>query len=252
MGSEGSPSGPFLCKMGPMRNFLLFLLALWIPRFALSIETPSSPPTEKGPEIQGYVLDRPYAPPTWDTGTELGSFWLGSQHYWMGLNAGRHVGECLFVQTDTCQQYLDGLFGIAGRESYTHYMLAPSLRFQYVNFPKRWATHFRILAGTLYSIEPGQTRWMGMAGVGAGLTTVLHDKVDLRIEGRLGVSPLMSWSVVFVSLQFKLDKVVADFAEKLKDFGVGTATTLGKDLGQVIDKAGEATGVKGQGKPSKP
>src|SRR4051812_27007172 len=91
-----------------------------------------------------YVLRVPYVPLKWDYGFELGNYSTLQNNYWLGVNVGRQLGTCIFTESQTCQQYLDGIVGLGGRESRTHFMLLPSLRWQFVNFPTYWSTFARV------------------------------------------------------------------------------------------------------------
>jgi hypothetical protein len=207
-----------------------------------------------------YVLHVPYVPPVWDYGLEIGSYSTLQNNYWLGFNIGRHVGTCIFTTSETCQQYVDGIVGLGGRESRTHFFAAPSLRWQFVNFPTYWSTFARVFAGGTSSIEPEGVSRRWAYGVGLGVTTYLHPRADMRIEARLGAGSY-PFTQVFVSFQFKMDRWVSYFAEKLKAIGVGTVETTGSviknTVGTVVDKAGEVTGIKskdpeGQGPSNSP
>jgi hypothetical protein len=145
--------------------------------------------------------------------------------------------------------------GVGGRESRTHFLLAPSLRWQFVNFPTYWSAMARIFAGGTSSVEPEGVTRRGVYGVGFGVTTYLHPRADLRFEARLGHGAY-PFAQVFVSFQFKMDRWVEYFADRLKAIGVGTVETTGNVIkgtvettGDVIRGTVETTGkvIKGTG-----
>jgi hypothetical protein len=191
-----------------------------------------------------YVSRIPYIPQTWDYGLEFGSLFNRQNNYWTGLNIGRHLGTCVFTSSETCQQYGDLLTGIGGRESRTHFSSALSLRWQFVNFPTYWSTFARVFVGGESSIEPEGVRRNFIYGIGGGLTTYLHPRADLRIEARVGTGPY-PFGQVFLSIQFKMDKWVEYFADRLKAFGVGTVNVTGK----VIEATGSAVTIFTPSKP---
>ncbi|MEQ1875618.1 MAG: hypothetical protein ABL958_03165 [Bdellovibrionia bacterium] len=195
-----------------------------------------------------YVLRVPYVPPMWDYGLEVGYFSTLQNNYWTGFNVGRHVGTCVFVDTQTCQQYVDLLMGLGGRESRTHVMLAPSVRWQWVNFPTYWSAMARVFGGATSSVEPEGVNRRALYGIGLGVTTYLHPRADLRLEARFGQSDY-PFAQIFISFQFKMDKWVEYFADRLKALGIGAVQTTGSVLkgtvettGKVIEKTAETTG----------
>jgi hypothetical protein len=171
---------------------------------------------------------------------------------WGGGLIGVHTGRCLFVETDTCQQYLDGIVGIATRESETQTHLWASLRWQYVNVPDRHSTFWRLFGGAA-SLQKAETRgWKPVGGAGFGVITYLHDKVDLRLEAR-GLASDRLYGQALIGVHIKADRLLTVFARKLRDLGYGTFETAVEATGTAIKATGEVVeGVASPFKDEKP
>lgn len=196
-----------------------------------------------------YVSREPYVPPQYDYGLELGSAHAEMNYYSVGANVGFHLGRCVFSNTYTCQNYLDLIGDVNGRDGHTHYLGLASLRWQYISFPSSWSPMIRILAGMNNQITPAGVDQFFTYGIGLGLTTYLHPKADMKMEVRILQSDIV-YSQVLFSIQFKMEKWVEYFAEKLKDLGVGTASVTGSVIkgsanvvGGVVEGAGNLTGL---------
>lgn len=208
-----------------------------------------------------YVSREPYVPQIYDYGLEIGSAWGAMNYYSVGFNIGYHLGRCVFTNSQTCQQYLDLLANVNGRDSHTHYLGLASVRWQYVNFPSPWSPMFRLMTGINSQIIPGELRQYFTYGAGIGMTTYLHPRADIRLEYRVFNSERVYSQFLFI-IQFKMEKWVEFFAEKLKDIGLGTASvtstvikgtvdvtgtvleTSGNVVGGVVKEAGDVTGIK--------
>lgn len=197
-----------------------------------------------------YVSREPYVPQLYDYGIEFGSAHGEMNYYSIGLGVGFHVGKCVFADSQTCQQYVDINTDVNGRDGYTHYLGFGSLRWQFIHFPSSWSPLVRIFAGMSNEIIPGAVDQYFIYGAALGLTTYLHPKADMRIEYRLFQAE-RPYSQIMFSIQFKMEKWVEYFAEKLKDIGVGTANVTGSVLkgsaemvGGVVESTAEVTGIK--------
>jgi len=185
-----------------------------------------------------FVRRDPYVPPEYDYGLEIGAAWAKMNYYSVGANVGFHLGRCVFSNSQTCQQYFDLIFNVNGRDAHTHYLGLGSLRWQFIKFPSSWSPLVRIMAGGENQIIPGTVDRYFIYGVGAGITTYLHPKADARLEVRFFQADHVYTQVLF-NVQFKMEKWVEFFAEKLKDIGVGTAGVVGG----VVEGAGDVTGI---------
>ena len=183
-----------------------------------------------------YVTRDPYIPQKLDYGVELGALWRKQNNYWLGTDIGYHIGTCVFSQSQTCQNYVDLILGIGGRKSYTHFLGLTSLRWQFVNFPSSWSPLARILVGLDHSNTPDGLETHPAYGVGAGITTYLHPRIDLRIEVRALQSSTINTQVLF-STQLKIDEWIEYFANRIKDVGIGTVSVTTK----VVEGAAGAT-----------
>ncbi|MBX9766134.1 MAG: hypothetical protein K2X47_02595, partial [Bdellovibrionales bacterium] len=94
-----------------------------------------------------FVKRDPFVPYSLDYGVEFGSGWGRENTYHIGANFGTHIGRCVFSESQTCQQYVDGLFANSGREGQAMTSLQASLRWQFVSFPSSWSPFARIAVG---------------------------------------------------------------------------------------------------------
>ncbi len=170
-----------------------------------------------------YLLseEEPYTPRDTDYAIEIGSMAEHRSLYWLGANMGQHIGRCILTSSQTCQQFLDGIIGVGGRDAETYGLFLGSLRWQFVNFPRSWSPLIRIFAGSMRAHRSEDETWRFAAGVGVGAITFLHDKVDLRSEIRVGYTE-RPFSQVMLAIHFKADRLVIYFAEKLGELGIAT------------------------------
>ncbi len=194
-----------------------------------------------------YYYENPYVPQGRDYGVELGSMMMESGLYWLGLNFGLHAGNCLFYKDPSCQQYYDLGFGAGGRDGETEYIGSISARFQWVRFPSSWSPFSRVFAGVLNTIYPPTAEHYVTYGVGAGVTHRLHDRLDLRLEMRIGHG-YQGYVQGIVGMQLKIDNVISDFADKIKDLGKETLETTSDVLKGIGDAV---TPKKEEPKPKK-
>lgn len=193
-----------------------------------------------------FVRRDPFIPQKIDYGFELGTKWQDSNLYHLGANVGWHVGTCIFSDSQTCQQYIDLIGSLNGRESYTHYSGQASLRWQWVRFPSSWSILARILAGGQHSIIPSGSVQRPTYGIGLGVTTFLHPRADIRTELRFGRAGGDYYSELFISAQLKIDRWLEYFANKVKDLGAGAVGVTGTVIKGTVNVTGEA--IKGTGK----
>lgn len=188
-----------------------------------------------------FVSKHPYVPQLREYGIEFGGSWTRSNLYWLGVTHGRHIGKCLLSDSETCQQFLDIIGGVSGRDAQTHYLGALSLRWQFVNFPKVWSPFSRFYLGGMHSIEPGLVRDRLAWGVGTGFTTYLHPQADLRVEVRTGYTGQDNFSQLMVSAIIKLDKIIEYFVYRLADVGYGTVKVTSQVVTSVVEQGVDLT-----------
>lgn len=162
---------------------------------------------------QGKWVDlQTYIPQKREYFLDLGSMWERKNMYWLGGELGFHVGRCLFSLSQTCQQYLDILGGVGGAEGVTAGLGLASLRWQFVNFPSQVSPLGRIFLGVINLHDDDRKEKALAAGLGYGLTTTVHPKMDLKFEVRIGVGYRGEvWGQAFVALGLKLDSWVDYF-----------------------------------------
>ena len=214
-----------------LRRILPFI---FIPLAVHASEPSKNPETLLGPAP-------PYVPRPIDYSMDVGL--LNSRDrdelFWGSVAVGAHVGRCIFSQSETCQQYVDGIAGLGIREGESQAMFTPSLRWQYVNFPDRWSPFWRVLGGAALIQGPAFGRgWRTMGGAGAGVTTYLHERVDLRFEVR-GIATDRTFAQVMVGAHIKIDNILQAFANKLHAFGKGTVNTAIEATGTALKATGE-------------
>jgi hypothetical protein len=195
----------------------------------------------------------PYLPRLYDYSVELGLQSNRDDLLWVGALMGRHVGNCIFADSDTCQQYLDAIIGAGIREAETQGHFLASLRWQYINLPKRYSPYWRLIGGVASLHRPDTERGLhGVVGAGVGIVTYLHEKVDLRLEAR-ALSLDRAYYQVTLGINIKVDKLLTFFAIKLRDFGYGTISTAIKATDTAIKATGEGIGgvVEGVKSPFK-
>ena len=142
--------------------------------------------------------------------------------YWVAANVGQHVGRCILTSSQTCQQYIDGIAGVGGRDAETFGLFLGSLRWQFVNFPRSWSPLIRLAAGPMRFQTADEDGWSFVYGIGVGAIAFLHDKVDLRIESRILQSQDHTMAQAMLSIHFKADRLIIYFAEKLEEIGIST------------------------------
>lgn len=183
----------------------------------------------------------PYVPRKTDYSLELGLMSARDDLFWAGAMMGAHLGPCVFSASETCQQFVDGIIGVAVREGETqgHFWLSP--RWQYVNFPARFSPFWRVFGGIANIARPENRGMHGVFGGGAGVTTYLHDKVDLHAEARWVATDRVFYQVL-LGINVKADRLLEYFAVKLKELGVGTVRTAIDATGTAIEATGEGLG----------
>lgn len=183
----------------------------------------------------------PYTPRETDYSLELGLMSAKDDLFWSGALIGKHLGRCPFSLSESCQQFIDGLIGVAARESETQGHFLASLRWQYVNMPDRYSPYWRILGGTANVARSESRGWRGTGGIGVGVTTYLHEKVDLRLELR-AIALDRAYYQAVIGMNIKVDRLLIYFAKKLRDLGYGTVETAIEATGTALKATGEAVG----------
>ena len=187
---------------------------------------------ESGPTFQPRLID--YS-------IELALIHLDQDLFWGGGSMGVQLGPCLFTQSLTCRQYLDGIIGVGVREGETDGLFLASLRWQYVHSEHRYSPFWRIFVGPAnVNRAPGQ-KWTVAEGAGLGITTYLHDKIDLRFETRVGYID-RGFVEGVLGIQIKVDRLLTLFVKKMGEFGKGTVETAIEATGTVIKATGESIG----------
>ena len=180
----------------------------------------------------------PYAPQNREYFFDIGSMWERQNMYWLGGELGFHLGNCVFSESPTCQQYFDLIGGVAGAEGITMGMALVSLRWQFVHFPSRMSPSVRIFTGINNLHDEDRNRQVMTSGLGYALTASLHPRMDLKLEVRAGFGRQQEiWSQVYIALGLKLDSWVDYFTTKLKQLGRGTAEVLGVSGSQKSDRS---------------
>ncbi|MCB0389768.1 MAG: hypothetical protein KDD58_00685 [Bdellovibrionales bacterium] len=194
-----------------------------------------------------------YIPEKMEYNFELGSMWEANNLYWLGGSMGFHIGRCMFSKSQSCQQYADFIGGAGGRSGYTNGVLFSSVRWQFTDLSQRFVPHMRVILGTINHRDEERDRTVFAYGMGYGVTTSVHKRLDLKFEFRGGYGDKW-WSQSFIGFSLKFDKFVDYFAEKLEKMGMagrlvkGTAELTGKVIkgtvettGKVIQKTMETT-----------
>lgn len=156
---------------------------------------------------------------------ELGAMWEEANLYWIAASVGFNIGTCILSQSPTCQQYLDLIGGVGGRDSETHTLFMPSFRWQWVNFPSQWSPMARVFVGALNSHQSNGVERFFIYGAGMGFSAFLHERADLRVELRIGYGEQV-FGQLFFGVHIKMNQWVNYFAERLKDLGIGTYETI--------------------------
>ena len=228
--------------------FICLLASATTPEY-VEIDPQTKKPLEKPKTLleAGY----PYVPQKTDYALELGVWQARDPSVWIGGLIGEHMGKCLFTQSQTCQMYFDFIAAAAVREAETYGLFLISPRWQYVNFPDRASTFFRVFGGLSAVNVAAERTYKPAGGIGIGVTTYLHENVDLRAEVRAGGVD-QSFIVGLLSAHVKTDRLLEFFASKLKDLGFGTVETAIEATGTVFKATGEGVGGAIEGLKSSP
>ncbi len=189
-----------------------------------------------------YTNFRPFIPEKKDYMTEIGAMWEKQSQYWMAAGLGWHIGPCIFSKSQTCQQYIDLLGGAAGREGLTTGLIMAGPRWQFVSFPKTYSPFVRVLGGVMSLRDDERDKQIFAAALGIGTVVSVHERVDLKFELRSGHGD-RAWVQGFVGLNFKMEKWLDYFSQRLIDLGYGTLKATGsafqdgmKASGAVMDE----------------
>lgn len=181
---------------------------------------------EKGKPYFGFL---PYTPRKREYSFELGSMWEERILYWVGFNFGVHLGRCMLTQSQTCQQYLDFIGGVGGREGQTNGLALGGLRWQFVNFPKYVSPSVSLLAGTTRFKDEKRNKNAFTYGLSYAMAVSVHENLDVKFDFRFG-SGEHAWSQAMIVLGLRLDNMVQYFAGRVRDIGVGTVNVTGRAL----------------------
>ncbi len=227
---------------GPLRFFFVFaaLILLALPASTRDAQEANSTVSNY------YYYDLPYVPQKKDYGFEIGSMAMKTGLYWLGINFGLNGGSCFKIENPNCQQYWDLGFGAGGKEAETQYIGEISARFQFVHFPSSWSPFARGFIGIQNTIMPDNTGHTFTYGLGGGITRNVHEKLDLRFEVRAGYS-YQAYFQGIIGLQFKIDKNIEHFGNKLKELGLDTVRQTGRVLKGTVEGTVEGTGKLLQG-----
>jgi hypothetical protein len=180
----------------------------------------------------------PYAPQRRDYALDLGSMWENRALYWLGGTIGFHAGRCVFSASETCQNFVDLLGGVGGRDGSTQGLAAGSLRWQFIGFPRVVSPFARVFAGALRLRDAERDEIVPAYGLGYGITVTVHERMDLKLEARAGYGE-QAFSQTFFSIGFRADKWIDYVARRIKGVGKGAVNATGT----VIEKGIEATGT---------
>lgn len=206
----------------PFLKFVFCLSLLWVTMgWAAEAPLTTTPTPAISSEKKKWVEFLPYAPEKNEYKLEFGGMWEADNLYWLGGTYGRHLGTCWGVSSNVCQQYLDFTGGAGSRQGYTDGLALASLRWQYVSFPKPYSPSFGLFSGVMNIRDDDRDRRIGVYGLSFGLTTTLHQKLDLKWENRIGSGDHF-WSQSVVSISLKIDRWVDAFAEGMKNVGKKT------------------------------
>jgi hypothetical protein len=196
----------------------------------------------------GYLFStkEPFVPRDIDYSIELGAMSERHSLYWVAGDIGRHVGRCFLTESQSCQQYLDAIVGVAGRESETYGVFLGSVRWQFVNFPRSWSPFTRVFAGPIHAHTEFSNEWRLASGIGIGLISYLHERVDVRFESRFGYADHAIGQALF-SVQVKSDRLLEYFARRLAEVGLMTVETAIKATGAAVQATGEGIGTALEG-----
>lgn len=217
---------------------------------AASSEPRSTPAPEPQKPKTLLGVAPPYLPRQTEYSLELGWMRADEDLFAAAASVGFHLGTCMFSRSETCQQYADALAGFAVREAQTYGDFWGSLRWQYVNLPDRYSPFWRVFGGTSYVRHGSEIGWHPVVGGGVGVTTYLHEKVDLRLEIRAGYID-QAFAQGVMGFQIKADRLLQTFADQLKRLGYGTVETVFEATGTAVQATGEGIGgiVEGVSSP---
>lgn len=175
-----------------------------------------------------------YVPVKRDYGVEIGGMWEKNNLYWVGGNAGFHIGRCVFSESQTCQQYFDIIGGVGGRNGLTNGVAAGALRWQFVSYPNKYSPFARLYLGVMNIRDNERDKNHLAYGVGYGLSASVHRKVDLKAEVRVGEAD-QTYAMAFFSINLKVDSLVGFFADQIHRIKEGTVEATGKVLKTTIE-----------------
>ena len=110
-------------------------------------------------------------------------------------------------------------------------------RWQFVNYPSSVSPSIRLFGGVLNLRDDLRDFNKFTYGASYGLTLSVHERIDVRIEGRVGHADEV-WTQGVAAVHVKADQFVDYFADQLKAFGKGAIDTTG----DVLKATGDAIG----------
>ncbi len=171
----------------------------------------------------------PYAPEKNEYRAEVGGMWEANNLYWLGFSYGRHMGNCVFSESQKCQQFLDFTGGMGGREAYSEGLLLAGVRWQYVSFPNPYSPSFGLFGGMMNIRDNSRDRQVGVYGMSLGYTMSVHEKFNVTWQTRLGGGDQL-WVQSMLTFSMKLDSYVDAFSDRMKKIGQVTLETTGSVL----------------------
>ena len=175
----------------------------------------------------------PYAPDKHEYNAEIGGMWEENNLYWLGFTYGRHLGRCIFANSDKCHQFFDITGGSAGRQAYSESLVLGGVRWQYVSFPNPYSPSFGLFGGVMNIRTNSRDRQVGVYGVGVGYTVTLHEKLNVKWQNRIGGGDHL-WVQSMLSISLKIDSYVDAFADRMKKIGKGAIETTGTVIKSTI------------------
>ncbi|OFZ18434.1 MAG: hypothetical protein A2Z20_04440 [Bdellovibrionales bacterium RBG_16_40_8] len=141
--------------------------------------------------------------------------WETTNLYWLGFTYGYNLGQCLWSSNINCKQYLDVTAGAGGREAHTEGLILLGTRWQFVNLSKNYSPTIQIFTGLMNISDSERNTKVGVYGAGFGLTTSLHEKLNVKWQNRIGGGDQF-WAQTMFSISLNLDSWVETTGSVLK------------------------------------
>lgn len=229
----GASSLGFFLKFFP-KFFLSVLIFFQVQVFAAD-ENAASKYDSFEKKTSRFIDESPYIPKKREYSLDLGTLWEEQTYLWLGGHVGFHLGGCYLLEEKDCQFYVDAMTGIGVHNNDSASWAMGGLRWQFINYPSPWSYSVRLMAGLAHSSVQSVIRNEFMYGAGFSVTRYLHERLDARVEFRIGRTHRLFTQINF-GFQVKVDEWVGYFAKKLKDLGEGTL----KATGNILKATGKA------------